>query len=388
MDNIINSAAQIRHNNKKKILNYLMMHDCVTKKEIAMQTDLSPATVSNLSNQLIEDVFILVSSYQKSSGGRNAGLLTIKNNRKYYLALRIIDEFQVEAALISFEKEIVKSFFVSVKDNSMSGMMEACEAGISRCLEGEPDFQGEILGVGVALPGIVDMDKGILLNSTIAFLEDKPVVTELQHRIKYPVTGANESNILALALATQENRDTLLQDTIYLHVDEGLGIGIICNGSLLTGSHNQGGEISHMPIGSKGLLCKCGKRGCVETELSLNGFLNDFEEIANRNVSWKDFCLEAENKNVHAMQVLEEKGRVLGRLFSILDALFDPSVFYLGGRGVDLFDEMAAYIENEYRSRLFIDKSKSLRLYPCYDYDKLLLKGCADLAFDYFALQD
>ena len=201
MDNIINSAAQIRHNNKKKILNYLMMHDCVTKKEIAMQTDLSPATVSNLSNQLIEDGFILVSSYQKSSGGRNAGLLTIKNNRKYYLALRIIDEFQVEAALISFEKEIVKSFFVSVKDNSMSGMMEACEAGISRCLEGEPDFQGEILGVGVALPGIVDMDKGILLNSTIAFLEDKPVVTELQHRIKYPVTGANASNILALALA-------------------------------------------------------------------------------------------------------------------------------------------------------------------------------------------
>ena len=92
------------------------------------------------------------------------------------------------------------------------------------------------------------MDKGILLNSTIAFLEDKPVVTELQHRIKYPVTGANESNILALALATQENRDTLLQDTIYLHVDEGLGIGIICNGSLLTGSHNQGGEISHMPV--------------------------------------------------------------------------------------------------------------------------------------------
>lgn len=107
MDNIINSAAQIRHNNKKKILNYLMMHDCVTKKEIAMKTDLSPATVSNLSNQLIEDGFILVSSYQKSSGGRNAGLLTIKNNRKYYLALRIIDEFQVEAALISFEKEIV-----------------------------------------------------------------------------------------------------------------------------------------------------------------------------------------------------------------------------------------------------------------------------------------
>ena len=140
--------------------------------------------------------------------------------------------------MITFEKEIVKSFFVSVKDNSMSGMMEACEAGISRCMEGEPDFQGEILGVGVALPGSVDMDKGILFNSTIAFLEDKPVVTELQHRIKYPVTGANESNILALALATQENRDTLLQDTIYLHVDEGLGIGIICNGSLLTGSHN------------------------------------------------------------------------------------------------------------------------------------------------------
>lgn len=78
MDNIINSAAQIRHNNKKKILNYLMMHDCVTKKEIAMQTDLSPATVSNLSNQLIEDGFILVSSYQNQVVGEMQDFLQSK----------------------------------------------------------------------------------------------------------------------------------------------------------------------------------------------------------------------------------------------------------------------------------------------------------------------
>lgn len=50
-------------------------------------------------------------------------------------------------------------------------------------------------------------------------------------------------------------RDCILPDTIYIHLDEGLGIGIICNGSLLTGSHNRGGEINHMPLGEKDRLC-------------------------------------------------------------------------------------------------------------------------------------
>lgn len=388
MDNIISNAAEIRYHNKKRILKYLLAHDGVSKKEIALNTDLSPATVSNLSNQLMRDGFLSVSAFQKSSGGRNAGLLTIKHNHKYYLALRLLDETMVEAALISFEKDIVNSFFVSVKEQSREGIMQACEAAAGKCLEEAEKEGGGILGVGAALPGIVVKEQGILLNSTIPYLEGQPVISELQQRIHYPVTGANESNILALTLAEQHNKSTLLHGTIYLHLDEGLGIGIICNGGLLIGSHNRGGEISHIPIGNKGLLCKCGQKGCAETELSLQGFLSDYGERANVSVSWEEFCRDVKSGLPEAGRVVEEKGKVLGRLFAVLDSLFDPICFYLGGRGVELFEEMSRPIQNEFRIRQFIEKDKSLNLLPCYDYDRLLMKGCADLVFDSFVLQE
>lgn len=389
MDNsVVNSAAKIRQNNKKKILNYLLNHDCVSKKEIAFYTNLSPATVSNLSNQLMSEGFISVASFQKSSGGRNAGLLTILNNHKYYLALRLVDETMIDAALLSFEKEIVESFLIPVKGRNKQGILEACADGVRQCLESRKGEIEEIMGVGAALPGIVDSGKGMLLNSTISFLEGQPIIRELQQRIQYPVTGANESNILALALATQNGRDCILPDTIYIHLDEGLGVGIICNGSLLTGSHNRGGEINHMPLGENGKFCGCGQKGCIETELSATGILADYAIAAGHPVSWEEFCGEAKKENSDAGRMIKEKGRILGKLISVLDAIFDPSAFCLGGRGIDLFDEMYPDIISEYRNRLTIDKSKNIKVLPCYDYDKLLLRGCADLAFEQFALEE
>lgn len=388
MDNIVNSAAKIRQNNKKKILNYLLAHDCVSKKEIAFYTNLSPATVSNLSNQLMSDGFISVASFQKSSGGRNAGLLTILNNHKYYLALRLVDETMIDAALVSFEKQIVKSLLIPVKEKNKQGILEACMDGVQQCLESRKGEIGDIIGVGVALPGIVDIEKGMLLNSTISFLEGQPIIRELQQKILYPVTGANESNILALALATQNGKDCILPDTIYIHLDEGLGVGIICNGSLLTGSHNRGGEINHMPLGEKGKLCGCGRKGCIETELSTTGILADYTIAVGHPVSWEEFCGEAKKEDSDAGRIIKGKGQLLGKLISVLDAVFDPSAFYLGGRGIDLFDEMYPYMIEEYRNRLTIDKSKDINVKPCYDYDKLLLRGCTDLAFEQFALEE
>lgn len=388
MDNIIDSAAKIRQNNKKKILNYLLAHDCVSKKEIAFHTNLSPATVSNLSNQLMSDGFISVASFQKSSGGRNAGLLTVLNNHKYYLALRLVDETMTDVALLSFEKEIVKSFLIPVKEKNKQSIYEACTEGVRQCLEYMEGEIEDMIGVGVALPGIVDSGKGMLLNSTISFLEGQAVIRELQERIHYPVTGANESNILALALATQNGRDCILPDTIYIHLDEGLGVGIICNGSLLTGSHNRGGEINHMPLGENDKLCGCGQKGCMETELSITGILADYADAVQNTVSWKEFCRDVKKETPSAVRLIKEKGKLLGKLISVLDAIFDPSAFYLGGRGIDLFDEMYPDMMDEYGARVVIDKTEKVKILPCYEYDKLLLRGCADLAFEQFALQE
>ena len=386
MEHSIKTAAEIRQNNKKKILSYLIDHDCVSKKDIERKTMLSTATVSNLCNQLMRDGFLSVASLQKSSGGRNASLLTVLHNRKFYIALRLVDDISVHVALITFHKEIVNSFSVPVQEKNCESIMKACAYGVNQCLQGEEQIQ--VIGIGVALPGIVDLESGILINSTIACLEGENVIGQLQQLMpQYSITGANESNLIALAVARRCREDNYLQDTIYLHLDDGLGIGIICNGNLVTGSHNRGGEISHMPIGERNRVCECGCRGCIEPELSIGGFLADYKDETGGEISWEDFCRKVREQEECAHYIIEEKGRILGKLGSALDALFDPNVFFIGGRGVDVYDDMAEYIMEVYRNRQSIDKRKKLMIHPCREYDELLMKGCADLVFHSFTIQ-
>ena len=75
---------------------------------------------------------------------------------------------------------------------------------------------------------------------------------------------------------------------------------------------------------------------------------------------------------------------MLGQLITVLDSLFDPTAFYLGGKIAIFFDQIAPYIFKEYRKHLVIKKDKELNLYPCKDYEKLLAEGCADLVFDHW----
>lgn len=382
MKNTINNTIDIRNFNKKKILKYLVEHDCTTKKELSLMVDLSFATVSNLSNQLIEAGLVLIDSYQKSEGGRNASLLSINDNH-CYIAIRILSKHSIEIGVVTLRKQIIYSkVLYSNESFGVQAFVSACSEGVLACKEQLGIKPYNIIGVGVALPGIVDKDTEKFMNSTIPELEGQPLIKMLEDELKYPVFGENESNLLALALAVNSEDGELLADSIYLHLDDGLGIGIVCNGKLLKGSHAMGSEINHMPIGTRNRTCYCGQKCCVETELSLSGFLEQYQSMIGIETSWETFCINLLNNQEEATIVANENGTLLGKLISILDSIFDPVNIYVGGSVVSIFDQLYPSLIQEYRVRLSVVKGKELRIFPCVDYEKLMLIGCADLVFD------
>lgn len=382
MKDNINNNLDIRNYNKKKILKYLIDHDCTTKKTLSIKVDLSFATVSNLSNQLIESGFIMIDSYQKSEGGRNASLLSI-NDSNCYIAVRILSKSSIEVGVVTLRKQIIFSEVINSEVSfDAQEFVAACSKGVLACKEQLGKNSDNIIGVGVALPGIVEKDTEKLMNSTIPELEGQPIIKMLEDELKYPVFGENESNLLALAIAVNSDDSELLADSIYLHMDDGLGIGIVCNGKLLKGSHAMGSEINHMPIGTRNRTCYCGQKSCVETELSLPGFVESYESIIGNETTWEDFCSNLLNNQEEATIVANETGRLLGKLISILDSIFDPVNIYIGGRAVSIFDQLYPTLKDEYRVRLSAVKEKELIISPCINYEKLMLIGCADLVFD------
>lgn len=132
----------------------------------------------------------------------------------------------------------------------------------------------------------------------------------------------NESNLCALSL---KNRIRDCRNLVYLHFSEGVGVGIICNGSLLRGHHGYGGEVSHIPIGDRSRQCpECGAYGCIEHDLSIPGIVKRYfgEERKNTLEAWKEFTDAIIQKEARAVELGTSIAVYLGELADIYDVLF------------------------------------------------------------------
>lgn len=385
MADFIQNTLDIRSANKKRIVGYLRKSAQAAKKDIAQALDLSFATVSNLGNTLIEDGFLEISAWQNSLGGRNTGLLSLNLHKHYYLGINIVNEGKVEIEVLNLRNEKVAADHSEVQD---TGDPEMFAKNCARCVQRLLDKSGlrkqQLLGAGVALPGIINRPDGNLLNSTNAAWENKPILYALQQALNMPVYGENESNLLALA--SLRRHESEISDFIYLFIGHGLGIGIIANGRLVSGKRGLGGEINHFPIGFRNYRCHCGHRGCVETELSLPGFLRKYgqecgDDISYTDQAWNEFMTSVTLENGHALKVLHENGRLLGQLLSMLISVFEPQTIVIGGIVEDVFDKLYPDIIQELQSRMVLDVMKDIPVRKSSDYHELLLGGCGELVF-------
>lgn len=375
----IQRTADIRIQNKRKIIQCLLSHDTLTKKELAMRTGLSFATVSNLTTQLKEQGIIQISSYQESEGGRNAGLLSIDEGSRLFTSLHIRTAGEVAIQVLSFKKNVLLSFTQTVQPpNGAAEIYDACAQAVRRCGLEVPGYANRNLGLGAALPGIVEKESKLLINSTIQELDGQPVLQSLAKRVHCPVYGENESNLLALAVSFSPENP---KDTVYLHLDDGMGIGVICNGELLRGSHGLGGEINMIPTSFREDGCRT-----LEEELVFGSFVSSYcEKRGLPEPSETVFLRDAQSlATAEIREVMEEKGALLGRLIGMLDAMFDPAAFYIGGKTSLLFEGLAPFVRTAFQKYSAVKKDKQLALFPCRDYQQQLMAGCADTVFDHW----
>jgi glucokinase len=131
---------------------------------------------------------------------------------------------------------------------------------------------GAPLTVGVGICGHVDVRSGEV-RSPIALGWPDPFA--LGARLK-ALTGLNatvDNDVNAAALGEMlwgSARD--LSDFIYISIGTGIGAGIVANGKLIRGAHNAAGEVGHMVVDSRGAVCSCGNRGCLEALAGGRGF--------------------------------------------------------------------------------------------------------------------
>ena len=245
-----------RNSTRGRIINYMLNHPVTSKAELAKELNISMPTVLTNVNELIAQNLLTELGEYESTGGRKAKSIGI--NKSYRRAMGVvISANHLEMVLINLGSEIEKSERVRLKFSTDFSYCMEVKKEITKFLR-DTCGEEELLGIGIAIPGIIDQENRIVMKSHALQIENYSL-RFLEQALEVPVYFENDANAAMLAENPQK-----YQDAIYLSLNHTLGGAFCINGQLFRGRNQKSGEFGHMILVPGGRKCYCGKVGCAD----------------------------------------------------------------------------------------------------------------------------
>ncbi|MBL7700512.1 MAG: ROK family protein [Chitinophagaceae bacterium] len=328
----------------KRIISNLFYHTTHSNLELSKITEFSIPTVSALLDTLIDSNLVQPTGQGSSSGGRKPQQYGLSKTFGYIVAV-YIDQYYTHLAILSLTRQhVVEPRIINLNlYENKNGTSILCES-VKQFVDDSKIDKDEIIGVGVGMPGLIDVKKG--LNHTFFQDADNGIRQLLSEKLSLPVFIENDSNVLALG-ETKFGFAKYSQNVLVVNASWGVGLGMVLNGELFHGHAGFAGEFSHIPLNENGILCSCGKQGCLETECSATALARLAKEgIRNGKMSslsnMRDEDLEkleaelvieaANNGDQYSVQILWQIGYNLGKGLASLIHLLNPEVIVVSGR--------------------------------------------------------
>ena len=200
----------------------------------------------------------------------------------------------------------------------------------------------KILGIGINLSGRVNNITGY--SYSYFHFHEEPLVATIEQELGIRTFLENDSNAMAYGefahgVVTNE------KNVLFINLDYGTGSGIIVDGKVYYGKSGFSGEFGHIPFYDNEIICGCGKKGCLETEVSGQALLRKVKEkmaagaatiLLKKNgkpdeLKLEDLIEAAKQEDVLMIELLAEMGEKLGRALAVLINLFNPELVILGG---------------------------------------------------------
>jgi glucokinase len=207
-------------------------------------------------------------------------------------------------------------------------------------------------GVGIGVPGFIDIDKGIVVGSAnLPGFQGFPVRDAIQDKLGTRIILENDANAAALGeMWIGAGRD--VKDLILITLGTGIGGGIVIDGRVLHGHIGMAGEIGHMTVYPEGNPCGCGNCGCLEKHASATAIaaMGKMMHFGDR-VTAQDVYELAKQGNDRAILIFESVGRALGVALANLINLFNFPLYLLTGGPLPAWDVFSPTMFAEIRKR-------------------------------------
>lgn len=258
------TRGQTRLNNLRLALQLVYSDFPTSRADVARASHLTPATASDLVDELLDLGLVMEIGTGPSAGGKPPTLIAPNPEGRSIIALDT-SSTDFHGALVDLAGEIVST-------ESVPGATG--EAGLHAVRDLVAGLAARstspLLGVGIGTPGVVDLEQGLVTAANLEW-QEAPLAATVSEGTDAPVHIINDAH--AAALHEYSVHAPRVSSLALVRVGRGIGTGYVLDGHLYRGDNAATGEIGHVRLDDGGKPCTCGNTGCLETVASISALL-------------------------------------------------------------------------------------------------------------------
>lgn len=322
-----------------EVLRAIATNGPVSRAQLARDLGLSGPTLTQATKYLIDRGLIVELEQSASTGGRRATLLGLVAEAGQILGIKLAED-HVVGVCIDMESQVQWKF--SSDFNSRG--VDALEELVAILKKNIKKVSGQLLGIGIGLPGVVAPGDLGTTKSAILGWDSINVGKMLSERLSTPVLLENDVNTLAIDESLfGRGKDT--SNFLTITFGRGIGMGIVINGELYAGSHGAG-EIGHVTMANNKNQCECGKQGCLETVASDPAILKQAiaTKVVNKNSTIEDVWEVARQSKKIASALYKVPGQAVAVALANVINVLGPELILVSGEGSEAWDIWSEWV--------------------------------------------
>jgi len=336
--------------NRLEVFKLLVRGTVCTRVELARQTGLKQATITNIINWFLENGVVEETGLVRGEKGRRSIALLLKAENYQIIGIRVTKRrFLVALHDISGRVYLEKEYVLDFKKGGLSALSEINTA-VADVVKSKRN--GRVVAIGLAIPGPYLQHEGrVAFMSEFPGWEDIYIGKKLEDEFGVPVFVEHDAHAAAFA-EWANSKHPEKGALLYINAGYGVGMGVIIDGKIYHGALGIAGEIGHMSINFSGKKCTCGNRGCLEHYCSMVEVEAKLEKWVTSNTgssigpkfSFDDIRKAILAGEKYPLQLIEESAKYLGFALANVINMYNPDTIVIDGylaKASDRFIEVA-----------------------------------------------
>jgi predicted NBD/HSP70 family sugar kinase len=327
------TVRALRRENRAAVLWSLYFSRPGTRQDLSSATGLSPASVTNVVRELLNEGIVIEAGSVDSDGGRPRVMLEVNPDHGSVIGVDIGEtRVRVELFDLTMRERAKADYPLNPGEHGVDAVVEAVLSGLNFVLADSAIEPTAILGVGVGMAGIVEHRPEAVVHGQTYGWEAVPLERLLRAGTELPLYIENGAKTMGQAeLWFGAGRGT--RNAVVALIGSGVGAALVSAGTTYRGASSTAAEWGHTTIMVDGRKCRCGSSGCLEAYVGAQAILERYGRPAagNDEESALAALVDAADSAQLAAAILDETAEYLGAGIASLINMVNPERVILGG---------------------------------------------------------